>query len=202
MIFGGIQKCSLIDYPGRISTVLFTQGCNFRCYYCHNPELVYPALFKDEIPFNDIFDFIIKRKNVVDSIVISGGEPSIHNDIINILSILKNEKFFIKLDTNGSNPETIYKILKLKIIDYIAMDIKTSFENYYNVIRVNVDINLVKESIDLILKSNIDYEFRTTYDNKYITLNDIKKIKSYLPGNTNYKLQKILVHNKERGKNE
>lgn len=202
MIFGGIQKTSLIDYPGRISTVIFTRGCNFRCFYCHNPELVYPHLYKDEIPFTNIFDFINKRRNIINSIVVTGGEPTIHNDILDILSFLKNENFFIKLDTNGSNPEVIYKIIKSKVVDYIAMDIKTSFEKYYDVIRVSIDTNLIKESIDLILKSNINYEFRTTYDNKFITFNDIDKIKSYLPCDTNYNLQKILVHKKEREQNE
>ncbi|MGC8971837.1 MAG: anaerobic ribonucleoside-triphosphate reductase activating protein, partial [bacterium] len=161
MLIGGLQKFSLIDYPGKISAVIFTKGCNFRCPYCHNPELV---IFdgKDLIEEDYIFSFLREKRGKLDGVVLTGGEPTLQSDLINFLKEIKGLGFFTKLDTNGSNPEVIERLLEEKILDYIAMDIKANLEKYNDVTHSNVDIEKIKKSIDIIMHSGIDYEFRTT----------------------------------------
>jgi pyruvate formate lyase activating enzyme len=194
MIFGGIQRTSFIDYPGKISVVLFSRGCNFRCFYCHNPELVYPELYDKEISFDEAFEFLLTRKGKIDAVVFSGGEPTIHNDIFECLNIVKKEGFLLKLDTNGSNPQVLERIIKEKLVDYIAMDIKTSFDKYDMVIQSKADVNSITQSIKLITESDLRYEFRTTWDNKIISSDDIEEIRKYLKSDSNYKLQKIVMN--------
>ncbi|HEC86320.1 MAG TPA: anaerobic ribonucleoside-triphosphate reductase activating protein, partial [Thermoplasmatales archaeon] len=139
MIIGGFQRFSLIDYPGKICAIIFTQGCNFRCPYCHNPELVNPKLFQEPIDENDIFRFLEMRKGKLDAVEITGGEPTLQPDLIEFMRKIKAMGFLIKLDTNGTNPEVVEKIIKNKLVDYIAMDVKAPLEKYEKVVRAKVD---------------------------------------------------------------
>jgi len=155
--FAGLQKTSLIDYPDRVATVLFTSGCNLRCPYCHNGELVhnYAGPFIEE---DEVLETLLERKHYVDSVVVTGGEPTIHTDLPGFLGKLKENGFNVKLDTNGFNPDTLRACLPF--VDYIAMDVKTSLEKYSE-LRAS-DIKALVESIRIIKTSGIDYEFRCT----------------------------------------
>ena len=195
MKIGGFNKFSLIDYPGKVSAVIFTQGCNFRCPFCHNRELVLPELFQECIPEDEISDFLLKRKKQLDGVVITGGEPTIQNDLIEFISEIKNMGFLIKLDTNGSQPKTIQKLINSGSVDYIAMDIKAPLEKYHQLIGVNFDRKAIEKSIELIRSSKIDFEFRTTVVKPFLKLEDLDQIKKII-GNTKYKLQNFVSSSK------
>jgi len=195
MIIGGFQKFSLIDYPGKICAIIFTQGCNFRCPYCHNPELVNPKLFQEPIDADDIFRFLEKRKGKLDAVEITGGEPTLQPDLIEFMRKIKAMGFLIKLDTNGTNPEVVEKIIKNKLVDYIAMDVKAPLEKYEKVVRAKVDKQKIKEAISLIMNSHIDYEFRTTVTKSILTKEDIIDIAKTIKGSKLYVLQKF-IHSK------
>jgi len=188
MIIGGIQRVSFIDYPGKISCVIFARGCNFRCFYCHNPELIYPELFKDTVSLVSLLGFLRERKGKIDAVVLSGGEPTIQDDLPEFLESIRNEGFLVKLDTNGSRPEILKQIVDRKLVDYIAMDIKTSFFKYSLVTLTNVDTDKIRESIKIIINSGLNYEFRTTWDKKIIDNPEIEEIRSYLNPESTYVL--------------
>ena len=164
MILGGLQKTSLIDYPGRVSCVLFTQGCNFRCPYCHNPSLVRNARKTGKAPIHEkeVFAFLKSRRELLDGVVISGGEPTLYNDLFKLCAGIKNMGFRVKLDTNGSRPEMLTGLIKKDLVDYIAMDLKTLPENYDRYIRKGFPEHVIYETIDLLLQSEKFCEFRTT----------------------------------------
>jgi len=153
MLIGGLQKLTLIDYPGKIATTVFTIGCNFSCAFCHNPELVDPIKIKKQplISEKTFFDFLKSRKGDLDGVCITGGEPTIHKDLPEFIKKIKNLGFSVKLDTNGSNPEMLEKLIRSNLLDYIAMDIKNS----------NLKSQISK-SVEIIKNSGVDYEFRTT----------------------------------------
>lgn len=195
MIIGGFQRFSLIDYPGKICAIIFTQGCNFRCPYCHNPELVNPKLFQEPIDEDDIFRFLEMRKGKLDAVEITGGEPTLQPDLIEFMRKIKAMGFLIKLDTNGTNPEVVEKIIKNKLVDYIAMDVKAPLEKYEKVVRAKVDKQKIKEAISLIMNSHIDYEFRTTIIKNILTKEDIIDIAKTIKGSKLYVLQKF-IHSK------
>ncbi len=177
MIIGGLAKFSLIDYPGKVAAVLFTRGCNFRCPFCHNSELVLPDRYCEPIPLESVFDFMEKRKGKLDGIVITGGEPTLHKDLPEFISQIKEMSYLVKLDTNGSNPTVLRDLIDKKLIDYVAMDIKATFEKYDSLTGVTADISKIKESIELITTSGIDHQFRTTVVKELLTANDLKKMK-------------------------
>ncbi len=190
MLIGGLQRFSLIDYPGKISAVIFTMGCNFRCPYCHNPELV--EFNKGNLIGEQyILSFLKERRKKLDGVVLTGGEPTLQSDIINFLRKIKELGFLIKLDTNGSYPEVIENLLKEKLVDYIAMDIKASLEKYNEVTNSNVDIEYIKRSIDIIIGSGIDYEFRTTVVRSQLSKNDILNIGRLIKSAKTYVLQEF-----------
>lgn len=162
MRIGGFQKFSLIDYPGKISAIIFTQGCNFRCPYCHNPELVDATLFEKPIEEKEIFEFLDNRKGKLDAVSITGGEPTLHKDLPDFIYKIRSQGFLVKLDTNGTNPDMIEHLLKYNLVDYLAMDIKAPLNRYSDVTRVDVDVDKIAESIELIKNSGVDYEFRST----------------------------------------
>lgn len=175
MKLGGLQKCSLIDYPGKVSCIIFTQGCNFKCPWCHNGSLLLDK--KNElISTDEIFSFLQTRIGLLDAVTITGGEPTIQQNIIPFLKRLRKLPFLIKLDTNGYNPSVLREVIAHRLVDYIAMDIKAPFEKYQLLTNTVLDIKLIKESIDLIKKSNIDYEFRTTYVAGMLDETDLIKI--------------------------
>ena len=161
MIIGGLQKTSLIDFPGKVSCVCFVSGCNFRCPYCHNPDLVHHPgkAFLDESGF---FSFIRERQGFLDGVVVSGGEPTLQKDLPAFLSRIKREGYEVKLDTNGSHPRIIGELLEKRLLDYVAMDIKTDPSLYPLFMQREIDPDSIRSSIKLIMASGIPYEFRTT----------------------------------------
>ncbi|MCA9405010.1 MAG: anaerobic ribonucleoside-triphosphate reductase activating protein [Candidatus Omnitrophica bacterium] len=189
MRIGGLQKCSLIDYPDNISCVIFTQGCNFRCPYCHNRELVLPEHFQDTIPQEEVLDLLLRRRQYLDGVVITGGEPTEQEDLLSFLVKVKSMGYLLKLDTNGSRPHIIRAVIQQKLVDYIAMDVKTSFEKYQKAIGINFPVELIQESIELIKDSSITHEFRTTVVQPFCKYADVCKISSILKGEKTYRLQ-------------
>lgn len=192
MMIGGLHKTSLIDYPGKICAIVFTQGCNFRCPYCHNPELVEPELFQNPIEAEEILFFLKTRIKKLDAVEITGGEPTLQKDLMKFITAIKNMGFLVKLDTNGSNPKIIKKLLNENLIDYIAMDIKAPLKKYTAVTGIKVNINKIKESIYLIKNSEINYEFRTTIVKPLLTKEDLIEISKLIKGADLYVLQKFI----------
>jgi pyruvate formate lyase activating enzyme len=192
MKIGGLQKVSLIDYPGLISAIIFLQGCNFKCSYCHNPELVDSTLFQPCIKEKDVLEFLNTRKGKLDAVVITGGEPTIHDGLALFIKQIKKMGFAVKLDTNGSQPQVIKNLLDGKLLDFVAMDIKAPLEKYKSVAKVPINADSIKESIRLILKSKIPYEFRTTVVESQLEEKDILQIGKMIAGAKHYILQKFV----------
>jgi len=192
MLIGGFQKFSMIDYPEKISAIVFTSGCNFRCPFCHNPELVLPKKDVIHIQESDFFKFLKSRIGQLDAVVVSGGEPTIQTDIIEFTQKIKDLGFLIKLDTNGARPDVIKNMLDKNLLDYIAMDIKTTPKKYELLNIENFDFKNIKESINLIINANIDYEFRTTVVKPLIEIYDFEEIGKIIEGANKYYLQKFV----------
>ena len=161
---GGLQKTTLIDFPGRIAATVFLLGCNFRCPFCYSAELVLLEKIENQprISEKEFFDFLEEKKGLLDGIVICGGEPTIHNDLPDFIGKIKKMGYLVKLDTNGSNPKILKKLIKDNLIDYVAMDIKAPLEKYDRATGIKVDSDNIKESIEIIKNSGVDYEFRMT----------------------------------------
>lgn len=166
MLISGIQPCTLVDYPEKTACIIFTPGCNFRCGYCHNPEFVLPEkirqLKNNFIPETAVFNFLNKRRGLLDGVVISGGEPTIMPDLIVFMKKIKSLGYLVKLDTNGNRPQVIKQAIESGTVDYIAMDVKTSLKEYPKLVGPQVHPDCIKQSIELIKKCSIDYEFRST----------------------------------------
>jgi len=189
MILGGYQKLTLIDYPGKIATTVFTVGCSFRCPFCHNPELVNLRLAHDEKSEKEFFDFLKKRKGKIEGICITGGEPTIQPDLVDFIKKIKKLGFKIKLDTNGSRPDVLKKLLDAKLLDFVAMDIKNSLKRYNKTIGNKVDTDRIKLSVDLIRNSRLPYEFRTTVVPGIHSEKDFDEIAKWIKGAKSYYLQ-------------
>ncbi|MBW2334036.1 MAG: anaerobic ribonucleoside-triphosphate reductase activating protein [Deltaproteobacteria bacterium] len=192
MTIGGFQRFSLIDYPDKICAIVFTQGCNFRCPYCHNPELVDPKKFGIELKEAEILSFLDRRKGKLDAVTVTGGEPLLQSDLSTFLSEVKRLGYLVKLDTNGSFPIRLKKIIELKSVDYIAMDIKTSLDKYHQVIKRKIDTRKILDSIRLIMNSGLDYEFRTTVVKALFEKDDFYKIGQLIKNARLYVLQKFV----------
>lgn len=192
MQIGGFQKFSLIDFPGKISAIVFTQGCNFRCPYCHNPELVDPQKYTQLIPENKIFAFLQTRRGQLDAVSITGGEPTLHHDLPDFIHKIKEMGFLVKLDTNGTNPEMLSQIIKQDLVDYMAMDIKAPLQKYSILTGSEVDESTILRSISLIEKSGIDYEFRSTLVKHLLTPDDVLNMGIMLGPAKRYFLQKYV----------
>ncbi len=192
MQIGGLQKLTLIDYPGKVAATVFLVGCNFRCPYCHNPELVVSSTSSGQaqIKESSFFKFLDERKNFLDGVCITGGEPTIHNDLPNFINKIKKRGFLVKLDTNGSNPDMLKKLVQENLIDYIAMDIKTSISKYIKV-KARDKIYSISKSINIIRASKKDYEFRTTVVPEIVDENDINEIGQWLKGAKKIALQQF-----------
>ncbi len=184
----GLQKTTLLDYPEKVACTVFTGGCNFRCPFCHNASLVLRES-EDNISEEDFFKFLSRRKGVLDGVCITGGEPLLQNDILDFIIKIKELGFSVKLDTNGSLYEPLKKIIDAKAVDYIAMDIKNSPEKYALTAGLRQSPRLVFKSIDLIMSSNIPYEFRTTVVKEFHTVNDITEAAKSIRGAKHYYLQ-------------
>ena len=191
----GLQKFSLIDYPKKLSCVLFCCGCNFFCPFCHNSQLILKEKIKllPKIEEKDFLKFLREKKGFLDAVVITGGEPTLQNDLLNFLKKIKKLGFLIKLDTNGSRPEVLKNLIKANLIDYIAMDVKFSPKLYQEILKF--DFKKIKESINLIKNSKIDYEFRTTVVPTLHNLEEIKKIIQEISPAKRYVLQNFQPKN-------
>ena len=200
MRIGGLQKVSLIDYPAKISAVVFTQGCNFRCSYCHNPELVDPKLYQPCLLEKDVLDFLSTRSGKLEGVTISGGEPTLQDDLIPFIVCIREMGFFIKLDTNGSNPEILHEMIRDKLLDFISMDIKAPLEKYSNIVHVPVEVESIRQSIRRVIKSKIPHEFRTTVVSSQLAPKDIFTIAQEIKGAKRYVLQKYQPAKSMSGK--
>jgi pyruvate formate lyase activating enzyme len=189
---GGLQKTTLIDYPGKIACTVFTSGCNFRCPFCYSMELVFPEKIKEQpkIPEKDFFNFLEQRQGMLEGVVLCGGEPTIHKDIIDFARKIKKLKFAVKLDTNGSNPKVLENLIEGKLIDYVAMDIKSPKEKYEFFSGAKLLKN-IKQSIEILKQNKIKYEFRTTVA-PGLEKQDLLEIGNWIGGkNVNYFLQEF-----------
>jgi len=192
MQLGGFLKQSFIDFPKTISAVIFTSGCNFNCWYCHNPQLI-NGNCSSEITIAEIYDFLKSRENFLEGVVISGGEPTLQPDLKEVIKNIKNLGYKIKLDTNGSNPEILQDLLNENLLDYVAMDIKNSLKNYNKTTKIKKSFEKeIKQSIKIIMESDVDYEFRTTFAPE-ITLNDINDMALLIKGAKLFYLQKYEI---------
>lgn len=190
MKIAGLVKSSLIDYPGKIAAVVFTQGCNFRCGFCHNPDLI-STQFPDNAKHygtDEILDFLTTRVGRLDGVVVTGGEPLIQADIESFIIKIKELGYCVKLDTNGSNPDKLEALIKAGLIDYIAMDIKGPLAKY-DEICVYPNKKVIQRSVKLIMDSGCDYEFRTTVLPAYHDINDFIKIGELIKGAKRFTIQ-------------
>lgn len=199
MKIAGIQKTTLIDFPNKIACTLFIYGCNFRCGFCHNPELVIEKL-KNEISEEKILEFLEKKKKYLEGVCITGGEPLLSIDI-NFLKKIKEMGYLIKIDTNGSFPEKLKEVIDKKLVDFIAMDIKSSKEKYKEVSFSNIDVEKIEKSIKLISTSGIDYEFRTTIVDLFHDKEELEKMGKWVEKILEKKLKKFILQGfKNNGK--
>lgn len=184
-----MQKLTLIDYPGKVAAIIFTQGCNLRCGYCHNRELVLPEYYGPLMEESSVLAFLTKRSTQLQGVVVTGGEPTVQKDLPEFLGKLKALGLAVKLDTNGTLPRVLEHIIHQRLIDYIAMDIKTSWEKYRDFVGADCQINDIKKSIQLIIRSGIEHEFRTTVVKKFCGPEDLLKIRDYIGPEPLYRLQ-------------
>lgn len=195
MNIAGFQKLTLIDYPGKVATTVFTVGCTFRCPFCHNPELVVGtgrglSAGNSERTEKEFFQFLKKRKGKLDGICITGGEPTIQPDIIDFIKKIKKMGYLVKLDTNGTRPDVLRKVIQEKLVDFIAMDIKNQPKRYGITTGTKFDIGRIKLSVELIMNSRIPYEFRTTVVPGVHRQKDFVEIAKWIAGAKSYYLQK------------
>ena len=191
MIIKGIQKLTLLDFPERVACTVFTAGCNFRCPFCHNASLVVKNGI-DVIPEEEIFDFLDKRRGRLSGVCISGGEPTLQPDLIPFIRRIREMGYAIKLDTNGYRPDVVKELIDGGLVDYIAMDIKTSRERYFAVAGVDIDVAKIEESAALVMQSGIDYEFRTTVVKELHSEADFTNIGNWLSGAKKFFLQGFI----------
>ena len=186
----GFQKTTLLDYPGKVAATIFTPGCNFRCPYCQNGDILVPG--EDIEPFTEeeVLTTLEKRKGVLDGVCITGGECTLQKDLPEFIQKIRSLGLLIKLDTNGTNPEMLKKLLDDNLIDYIAMDIKQSPEKYNEIAKMNgFEFDKINESVKLIMNSGLDYEFRTTVADNLMSTGDFEKIGQWIQGAKAYYLQ-------------
>jgi pyruvate formate lyase activating enzyme len=187
----GIEKLSVIDYPGKMCSIVFLAGCNFRCPYCQNPDLIKRPGKLPDIPEEEVVDFLKERRKWLDGICITGGEPCLHNGLPEFIKKVREEGFLVKLDTNGSNPEMIEGLVREGLLDYIAMDIKAPLESYGDVARVEIDKEKIQKSVEIIMNSGVEYEFRITVVPRLLREGDMDKIGEWLKGAKRFFIQKF-----------
>ena len=185
----GLQKMTLLDFPGHVACTIFLGGCDFACPFCHNFELI-DGTAKPLLTDVDLLEFLGKRKGLLDGVAITGGEPCLHKDLPDLLKKIRAMGFKTKLDTNGYHPQLLKQILDEKLVDYVAMDIKNSEEKYNTTCgKTYIDLNLIKQSISYIMNSGIDYEFRTTVVSEFHEANDFHSIGQLIQSAQKYYLQ-------------
>ncbi len=193
MRLGGIQKLTLLDYPGTVACTVFTLGCNMRCPFCHNSLLVTKADEAEVYPEEEFFKFLGKRRGILDGVCVTGGEPLIHADAGEFIAKIKAMGFKVKLDTNGSFPDRLEEILKSGNVDYVAMDIKNSPEKYAETVGIpGFDVSKIQRSIEIIKASGVDHEFRTTVVSPLHTADSIRGAAEMIKGEPKYFLQNFV----------
>ena len=208
MRIAGLQKLTLLDYPGEVACIVFTRGCNLRCPFCQNPELVLPELFpagealtadpaEDELSERDLFEFLDRRRGKLSGVVISGGEPTVHADLPEFIARIREQGFLVKLDTNGMNPGALRGIVEESLVNYVAMDLKNSPEKYDMTCGLAPDSSLklwrrAEESISVLMSGNVPYEFRTTVATGLHTDEDILKMAQSIRGARAWYLQQFI----------
>ncbi len=192
MLISGFQKSSFIDYPKKIAAIIFTQGCNFKCPYCHNPELNEINKCETEFSVSHIVDFLKTRVGKLDGVVITGGEPTLHKDLPDLIREIKSMGYLVKLDSNGTNSTMLKTLIDENLIDYVAMDIKAPLEKYQEVICSKVNLKEIEKSINILKTSSIPHEFRTTVVKTQLDKEDFEKIGQLLEGEEIYYLQKFV----------
>ena len=198
MIIGGLEKLTLLDYPDHLAAIIFTQGCNFRCHFCYNPLLVLPRKGEDEknkekgfsqISLEDLFLFLKERFGRLEGVVITGGEPTLHPDLPDFIRKIKDIGYLVKLDTNGTNPEMLAGLIRDKLIDYVAMDLKGPLARYSEVVSVPVDCKDIEKSVNIIINSGLPYEFRTTVVPGLLKKDDFEAMGKAIKGASKWYLQ-------------
>lgn len=187
MTIKGLQKLTLLDYPGTLAAIVFVGGCNFRCPFCHNGTLVLGG--DGDIDMGELFSFLESRRTKLGAVVISGGEPTLYADLPDFIRQVRSLGYKIKLDTNGTNPEMIKQLVSEGLVDYIAMDIKNSPEAYDVTSGVKADMAKISESVKFLLSDNVEYEFRTTVVRQLHTHENMRKIGEWIKGAKRYFIQ-------------
>jgi pyruvate formate lyase activating enzyme len=182
MIIGGLQRLSLSDFPGKISAIIFTRGCGFRCRYCHNPELVDPDRYVLPILEEDVVAFLRARRGLLDGVVVTGGEPTFHEDLPRFLGEVKSLGFAVKLDTNGSSAAQLEALIAGRLVDFVALDVKAPFPSYARVAGTDADPESVRRSIGAVIGSGLPHEMRTTWCRSLLSLEDMKEIAAQVRG--------------------
>ncbi|MDR2735328.1 MAG: anaerobic ribonucleoside-triphosphate reductase activating protein [Puniceicoccales bacterium] len=193
MIIGGLQRFSTIDFPGKLAAVVFTKGCNLRCPFCHNPELVSGKSPAGDLEIGEVFNFLRRRVGQLDGVVVSGGEPTLHDDLADFVFEIKTIGFDVKLDTNGTRPDVINSLLDKELLTYIAMDMKHVYTKYATACgTLDCDVDDIKKSASLLICSGIDHEFRTTMVPGIHTLSDVPEIAAQLIGAKRFAVQEFI----------
>jgi len=191
----GLEKFAPKDFPGHISSTVFLGGCNFRCPYCHNSDLVLRSESLPTFPMDYFLSFLDSRKNWLESICISGGEPLLHEDLEVLLSLIKERNLLVKIDTNGSFPARLEELVQKKLVDYIAMDVKASLERYEEVTKSGVETDDIIKSIEIIKNSGLKYIFRTTVVPGLVGSDDVKEMSQMLKGTKIFQIQQFVPTN-------
>ncbi|MCT4592495.1 MAG: anaerobic ribonucleoside-triphosphate reductase activating protein [Candidatus Gracilibacteria bacterium] len=192
MLIAGVHRLTLLDFPGITACTVFTAGCNFRCPYCHNSEMVFPERFPEQmIPDGVFFNFLKKRQGLLEGVCITGGEPTMQKDLGDFVRQIKEFGFKVKLDTNGTNPNLLEELYGEGLLDYVAMDIKSAPDNYDEIAGVSVVFENIERSRDLIMNSGVDYEFRTTVLPRFHNIERVRGIGEFIRGAKRHYLQQF-----------
>lgn len=188
----GFAKTSLLDWDGMVATTVYLQGCNLRCPFCHNPDLISPTAEVEEVPWNVVEEYLLDNNDFIDGVVITGGEPTQNEDLPDLIRKVREMGLKVKLDTNGTNPEMVEDLLRAGLLDFVAMDLKAPVDRQYDQLcGAEVDLEKIKRSIHLLMTSGVDYEFRTTVVPHYLKAADIEKMASFIGGAKKYALQQF-----------
>jgi pyruvate formate lyase activating enzyme len=188
----GFAKTSLLDWDGMVATTVYLQGCNLRCPFCHNPELISTTTEVDEIPWEFVEEYLQENKDFLDGVVITGGEPTLNEDLSDLIKKVRSLGLKVKLDTNGTNPDMLEDLLRAGLLDYVAMDLKGPLDHQYGqVCGCDVDLEAIKSSIHLLMTSGVDHEFRTTVVPHYLSAADVERMASFIGGAKKYALQQF-----------
>ncbi len=192
MRIGDLQNCSLTDFPGKVAAVVFTQGCNLRCPYCQTASLVIPECFEKPIPEEEVLARLERRKDRLEGVVITGGEPTLHADLPRFIEKVRALGFAIKLDTNGTRPDLLHSLIRDGLLDYIAMDIKAPLLRYSQTVGRPVAAEVIRRSIWILRNSRVDHEFRTTAVPGIHTVRELKAIVNLIDGAECFVLQEFV----------